>query len=371
MQRPLPIPPRDDAMQQDDIDLHEPPAEVEEAGPAFGDPRAVVVRWRVPEGTAPTRADVYLTQKVRRLSRARAQRIIANGDFRTPAGPLKPSSKLGRGDAVELWRIPPDEDLPEAAPPGVLFEDDDLLVLDKPGDLAVHPSARYLHRTVTAWLRRYAGGGRSANPCHRLDRETSGVLVCAKSKAAESAVKRAFADGGVQKRYLAVVRGRLEDARVALPLALQGERGLVRIRMIHDEEGLESLTLARGLHYDEETDRTLVLAEPKTGRQHQIRAHLSLIDHPIVGDKLYAMGDAFFDAFTRTGVPEGGGGLEHVRHALHAYEAAFSLDGRELAFRAPLPAELAELLPSFPGTGLHRELSSGEALAFQVVGESS
>lgn len=350
-------------MSQDDIDLQDDAREDAEVRPAFGDPRAVVVRWRVPEGTGPVRADVYLTQKVRRLSRARAQRIIAKGDFRRPDGPLKPSSKLTRNDPVELWRLPPDEDLPPGEPPRVLFEDDDLLVVDKPGDLAVHPSARYLHRTLTAWLKERAEGGRPANPCHRLDRETSGVLVCARSKAAERAVKTAFADGGVEKRYLAVVRGRLEEERVVdLPLGLQGDRGLVRIRMIHDEQGLPSVTRVRPLLHDTASDRTLVLCRPETGRQHQIRAHLALIGFPIVGDKLYAMGDGFFDAFTRGGIPPDGGGLDHERQALHAYEATFVLDGRKRVFRAPLPGDLRRLVPGLEETGLGHALAQGADL---------
>lgn len=331
--------------------------------PAFGDARAVVLRWDVPVGTPPVRADVYLVQKVRRLSRARAQRIIVQGDFRTAAGPLKPSSKLSQGMAVELWRIPPDEKLSDDAGPRILYEDEALLVLDKPGDLAVHPSARYLYQTVTAWLRARARGARPANPCHRLDRETSGVLVCAKTKAAQSALKQAFANGGVTKRYLAIVRGRFEgERRIDLPLALQGERGLVRLRMIRDQEGLPSRTYARGLAYDEAVDRTLALLLPETGRQHQLRAHLSLIGHAIVGDKLYAMGDVFFDAFTREGVPDGGGGLEHFRQALHAYEASFELTGARRSFRAPLPQDIVGLVPSLAGTALLEALLDGAPL---------
>lgn len=320
----------------------------EEGGAAFGDPEAVVLRWRVPDDGDGLRADVYLVRKVRRLSRSRAQRIIRQGDFRLADGPLKPSSRVSCGATVELWRMPPDEPDSNAAEPVVLFEDDDLVVVDKPPDLVVHPSARYLARTLTAWLKgQTAPGARVPNPCHRLDRETSGVLLCARSRAAESEAKTAFADGRTQKTYLAVVSGRLEDERaLAFPLALQGERGLVKIRMIEDESGLQSLTLAAPLAYDAALDRTLVRCLPKTGRQHQIRAHLALAGFPIVGDKLYAMGDEWFDAFTRGEVEGDDPRLPCSRHALHAYELRLSVGGVERAFRAPLPDDMAVLVPA-------------------------
>ncbi len=331
----------DEATQLDDPDD-------DGSGPAFGDPAAVVLRWRVPDDADGARADVYLTRKVRRLSRSKAQRIIRQGDFRLSDGPLKPSTRVTRGALVELWRMPPDEPWSDAAEPGVLFEDGALLVVDKPSDLVVHPSARYLNRTLTAWLRaRAAEGERVANPCHRLDRETSGVLLCAKTRAAESEIKTAFAEGRAAKVYLTVVRGELAGERVLdFPLALQGERGLVKIRMVHDEAGLPSRTVVEPLAYDEETRRTLVRCRPKTGRQHQIRAHLALAGHPIVGDKLYAMGDAWFDAFTRGEVSSSDERLEHTRQALHASSLSVVVAGESRSFRAPLPADIAALLPS-------------------------
>lgn len=322
--------------------------EEDEAGAAFGDPDALVLRWRVPDDADGQRADVYLTRKVRRLSRSRAQRIIRQGDFRLEAGPLKPSARVTRGVVVELWRMPPDEPAGDAAEPRVIFEDDALLAVDKPSDLAVHPSARYLARTLTAWLKQRANDGeRVANPCHRLDRETSGVLLCAKTRAAEAEAKTAFASGRADKIYLAIVRGRLEDERALdYPLALQGERGLVKIRMIHDVAGMPSLTVTTPLAYDERTQRTLVLCRPKTGRQHQIRAHLALAGYPLVGDKLYAMGDEWFDAYTKSEVGVGDDRLDHTRHALHAYTLTLDVGAQARSFRAPLPDELATLLPS-------------------------
>lgn len=314
---------------------------------AFGHPDAVVVRWRVPDDAHGERADVYLARKVKRLSRSRARTIIEKGDFRRESGPLKPASRLQRGEPVELWRFAPDEVDEDAEEPGVLHEDEHILVVDKPGDLAVHPSARYLHRTLTAWLKGRAGEERPARPCHRLDRETSGVLLCAHSRAAESTLKQAFASGDMHKTYVAVVRGRL-PAPVVIdrPLELQGERGLVRIRMIEDPHGLPARTDVEPLAYDEAADRTLVRCRPRTGRQHQIRAHLAIAGYPIAADKLYAMGDEWFDAFTREEVDARDPDLEAPRQALHAFRLAFSLDGEPRSFEARVPDDVRALVPS-------------------------
>ena len=342
---------------------------------AFGDVRAVVLRFTIPPDLDAARADHALVFKVRRLSRNRAQRIIRFGDFRTPSGPLKPSSRLRAGDTVELWRLPPDAPDETATPPTVLYEDESLLVIDKPGDLVVHPSARYLHQTVTSFLRLRFAPKAPPHPCHRLDRETSGVLVCAHSNGAESAIKTAFANGGVEKTYLAVVSGQMTaKATIEHPLALQGQRGLVRIRMVRDADGMYARTDVEPLFVDEERGRTLVVCRPRTGRQHQIRAHLSIEGYPLVGDKLYAMGDVWFDAFTQRSTTEHGqapADVEHPRHALHAYEAAFLLGGTRRMFRAPFPMELAALVPGVLETPVGRALLAGAPLEHELIDDDA
>lgn len=311
--------------------------------PAFGEPLAVCVRWEVPPDCHGLSAEQVLARKVRRLGEDRARRVVLGGDLRAFGRPLLAGECLTRGTVVELWRISPDDPSVPHAEPTVLVEDEDLVVLHKPGDLAVHPSARYLHHTVTSWLRR---SGRPANPCHRLDRETSGVLVCARQAGAERRWKAAFQQGLVEKKYLAVVQGRVStpftvDAR----LALQSDRGLVRIRMVADADGQEACTDVAPLYVAPGGTRSLVLCRPRTGRQHQLRAHLSIAGFPIVGDKLYAMGDAWFDAFTRRSLSvEQRAALEHPRQALHAWQLRWG----DAAFEAPLPDELRSLLPELP-----------------------
>lgn len=309
------------------------------------DRSALMQEWVVAHEHHGSRADIYLSTKIGRLSRTKAKRIIEAGDFRKRDELLRPSQVMHYGEIVRLWRLPPEEEQLDMTSVGVVFEDNHWLVVNKPPDLAIHPTARYLNHTLTGWLKYYAPGV-PVHPCHRLDRETSGIVMCAKHRKAERTLKIAFQNGEVRKTYLAVVAGHLATSQVVdAPLALQGERGLVRIRMIVDEqEGLPSLTIITPLAYDSATNRTLVKCEPKTGRQHQIRAHLAHIGHAIVGDKLYAMGDAFFDAYTRRDPEEEMPELEHNRHALHAFRVAFEYDGRNQIFTAPVPADFSALL---------------------------
>jgi 23S rRNA pseudouridine1911/1915/1917 synthase len=307
--------------------------------PAFGRPEAVAVRWSVPpDAHGRTPAEV-LAHKVRRLGLARAQRVVAGGDLRVvvdgTSRAVRSDESLPRGTVVELWRLPPDRAEDLALSPSVLSTDRGLVVVDKPGDLAVHPSARYYHHTVTAWLRRQ---GTPANPCHRLDRETSGVLVCASEKEAERRWKAAFAAGDVEKEYLAVVEGVVADVlEIDRPLALQGGRGLVRIRVVVDVEGHRAQTGVEPVAVSPDGRRSLVRCRPRTGRQHQIRAHLHAVGHPIVGDKLYQMGDAWFDAFTRRALStDERARLPCPRHCLHAARVRL---GDEV-FMAPLPDDM-------------------------------
>lgn len=311
---------------------------------AFGDPRAVCARWAVPpDGHGKTPAEV-LAWKVRRLGLERAHSVVAAGDFRVVDGDTSRipavDEPLPRGTQIELWRLPPDDPADIVEPPTILHHAAGVLVVDKPGDLAVHPTARYLHATLTSWLRR---NGTPANPCHRLDRETSGVIVCADDGVAERRWKQAFASGRVRKQYLAVVAGVLDDERrIELPLALQGERGLVRIKMVVDDvDGAASVTRVVPERVGRGGRRSLVRCFPETGRQHQIRAHLAAIGHPIVGDKLYQMGEVWFDAFTRFALSDDDKNrLPSPRHCLHA--ARVDLDDE--TYEAPLPALLSTVL---------------------------
>lgn len=312
-------------------------------GGAFGQPQAVVMRWAVPPDMHGRAAVDVLAWKIRRLGVERARSVIASGDLRVEVGEgsraVAADETLVKGTLLEVWRLPPDSPDDLVASPGVLAEAGGLIVVDKPGDLAVHPTARYLHATLTGWLKRR---GTPANPCHRLDRETSGVIVCAADGVVERRWKKAFADGRVEKSYLAVVDGVFDaPRRIELPLAVQGERGLVRIRMVVDDAGAASVTDVDPVAVSGDGQRTLIRCHPRTGRQHQIRAHVAAVGHPIVGDKIYQMGDAWFDAFSRRALSDDQrAALKTPRHCLHAERV--TLDDE--TFVAPVPALFSTLL---------------------------
>lgn len=337
-----------DAQDVQDAPLaHDGGAPDEAALPAFGQAHAVFVRWAAPADVWGVTAVAALCARVRRLGEERAVRVVESGDLRLvqPDGsttPLQCRDLIPRKSTLELWRLPPDDPRDMVEAPIVLVERDGLIVVDKPGDLAIHPSARYLHNTLTGFLHRR---GTPAHPCHRLDRETSGVVVCATTLEVERRWKSAFAAGAIEKEYLAVVDGAVDtEVVIDAPLALQGERGLVRIRMVVDDAGQPARTrvsprevVARGGH-----TRSLVSCRPETGRQHQLRAHLAHIGHPIVGDKLYQMGDVWFDAFTRRALSvDERARLPTPRQCLHA--ARLAGPGGEV-FSAPMPPLFAAAL---------------------------
>lgn len=308
--------------------------------------KKVSSHWPVAPNMHGLRADVYLQRRIGRISRERVQRIILGEDMLLDDKPLKPSVRVKAGQRVTLKRFAPDHERDiDRFNVEIIYEDNDILVLNKPSGLIIHPTANCLYKTLTHWLSmRFVG--EKINPCHRIDKETSGLIVCAKNRATESVIKSAFMQGRVKKSYLAIVEGILPAKRnIDLPLGLQKNRGLVAIRMIKDVQGQQARTVVAPLKHDYARNQTLVLALPFTGRQHQIRAHLSLIGHALLGDKLYGHPDEFFDRLTQ-GFNDGLALLAHPRHALHAYKLRFRLANRHYVFRCPLPQDLRGLIES-------------------------
>ncbi len=287
------------------------------------------------------RLDRFLMKKMRRLSRARVQRVI-RGDLDVDGVPVrKPAATVLSGQRVSFRRPAPAEpEVPRAV--AVLAEDPRFYALDKPAGLPIHPTARYHYGTLTAVLRERFPGER-LHTCHRLDRETSGVLLVARGDASAASLKRAFARRLVEKSYLAIVHGELETPQVIdAPLALAGGRVRVQmaVRAVADG-GLPSRTrVAPRARY---RGFTLVEAFPETGRQHQIRAHLAHAGFPIVGDKLYPDDEPFIrwaddgELDPRMLLP---------RHALHAARLTFPHPdgGAPVTVESPLPGDLAAFL---------------------------
>jgi 23S rRNA pseudouridine1911/1915/1917 synthase len=285
------------------------------------------------------RLDRFLKKKIPRLSRARVQRVI-RGECWVDGRAAKPSTTVVPGQRVVFRRPAPIEpDAPRELP--ILVEDAAFYALDKPAGIAMHPTAKFHFSTVTSVLREKFPG-EPLQITHRLDLETSGVLLVARSREAAVSLKRAFARRKVHKRYLAVVEGALDgEGVIDAPLGLAG--GLVRVKMAVRDGGLPSRTRWRGLRSD--GARTLVECWPETGRQHQIRAHLDSIGHPVVGDKLYPDEKIFAD-YQDHGWEAIAERVDFARQALHAAALTFPhpSTGALVTVESPLPRELAALV---------------------------
>lgn len=305
------------------------------------------VRFVVEPNYKGWRLDRYLCAKIRRLSRAKAQRIIREGKL--CERPVKPATLVLPGMVLTLTRKrEPEPETPRVLP--VIYRDEDLLAVDKPAGLPMHPTARYVTGTLVTLARALARPGEKPDPAHRLDRETSGLVLCGTHPQATRALKLSFAAGRVHKAYLAITEGAPEedDFEVDLPLSVGGE--VVRIGVVVDREhGKPAVTRFHVLKRHEIGGErfALVRCEPQTGRQHQIRVHLSAVGFPIVGDKIYGRDETIFVRFTEHALTdEDRAHLRLERHALHACEARFPhpRDGHELCLTAPLPADMAQFL---------------------------
>lgn len=257
---------------------------------------------------------------------------------------------MREGEVVLLVR--PSFEEPEAPRDfGVVYDDEAMLVVDKPAGLPVHPSASY-HRNTLTYLLRERYPEQTPHLAHRLDRETSGVLICARTLDDERRLKRAFEQREVEKVYLAIARGRMaeDEGEIDLPLGRpdEGLHLLMEVRSDGAESRTRYKVAARA------PEHTLVILWPITGRQHQLRVHLAALGHPIVGDKLYGPeGPQPFLEYTETGMtPELEARLGHPRQALHAHRLtlAHPRTGEPLDLVAPLPPDLVALWTRLGGT---------------------
>ena len=292
------------------------------------------------------RLDAFLASQIEGWSRARLQRLIEAEDVLVNGKPGKPSYKLRENDELEVELVTPTTTsfTPEAIPLNVVYEDETLVVVNKPAGLVVHPAAGIHSGTLAnalAYHFQQLPNPSSVRPgiVHRLDRDTSGLLVVAKTEAALESLSDQFRARTVYKSYLALVHGRVaaESGRIEQPLARDPSN---RTRMAVVRGGRTALSLYRvNRHFQR---FTLLDVDLKTGRTHQIRVHLAWIKHPVVGDEIYGAGrdNTIQNARLRAQLRSVG------RQFLHAEKLAFAhpATNERVLFQAPLPEELSNLL---------------------------
>lgn len=322
---------------------------------------AVVTVFRVPPEAAGMRLDRFIQSQLKRTSRTRAQKIVERSAFSPEGKALRPSDRVRGEQCILLWRPPWDEQAPDVDLP-ILYEDEHLLAINKPPQIAVHPTARHHKGTVVKMLEAKRGGERMML-AHRIDRETSGVLLISRTPLADRLVKKQFERGvnpsgdararQVEKQYLAIVWGHAEEDRFRVEKAMELDpqsRIGVKMRLSKEGEGLYAATqfevLERRAHPESLKPYSLLRCTLETGRQHQIRLHLASLGLPIVGDKLYGPDEEMF-ARSSDGVltDEDRLRLELGRHALHA--ALLELDHPITLERLRIEAPLTEDLASF------------------------
>lgn len=301
----------------------------------------VEVPFEVQKPQAGLRVDRYLTLRLHRYSRSSVRRLIDSGQVFLRGRPVKPAARVAAGETV-LIRYPRRQEGPcrhQALP--ILYEDDDLLAVDKPGDLLSHPTDKVVANSATSVLRRQFRGLR-LHLLHRLDRETSGVLLLAKNPKSARALTEQFSHGMIRKEYLAIARGRFPWRKKTLDLPL-GREGLeIKVRQ---KAGTGRPALTEFLRLDANDSFSLLRALPRTGRLHQIRAHLAHLGHPVLGDKLYTGdGSLYLKAVRKELTGQDLEGLGAGRQMLHArlIRLRHPVSGRPLAISAPPPADFMD-----------------------------
>jgi 23S rRNA pseudouridine1911/1915/1917 synthase len=280
------------------------------------------------------RLDVFVARRMPGLTRSRVQRLIDDGFITVRAARAKPGLRLERGQVVVV-RVPEPQEAAaqaEAIPLDIIHEDADLLVINKPAGMTVHPAPGHpsstLVNAILAHCRDLSGVGGVLRPgiVHRLDRETSGAIVVAKSDAAHQSLARQLEDRSVEKTYLALVTGTPtpQEGVIDAPIARDPRN---RQRMAIVEGGRPAVTAYRVI--ERFSGASLVEARPRTGRTHQIRVHLAAVGHPIVGDRVYGKPSPLV-----------------ARQFLHAHRIGFAhpRTGERVQYEAPLSDDLRAAL---------------------------
>jgi len=327
-------------------DLCEPVDETESPDLAEAAPPREIMPLALP--VAPEydgwRLDHFLKQRIRRLSRTKIRTIIETQVWLSNGRQPRPAMSVHTGDTIHIDRPAPIEpDVPRDFP--ILASDAHFMAIDKPAGLPMHTTAKFWKNTLVAILReRYPEEGLQI--CHRIDRETSGVLLIARNRDAASFLKRAFASRLVKKTYLALVHGTPDPPAGVIDAPMRLIECKSHLMMGVEPDGLPAVT--RYQVHTAFANHSLVEASPETGRQHQIRVHLAHLGHPIVGDKLYGASEQAFMDYCDTGLTsellELFDGLP--RHALHAARLSFPhpVTKEMITVESPLPADLDDYI---------------------------
>jgi len=288
------------------------------------------------------RLDTFVARRCPELSRSHARRLIDEGLVSINGRQAKPSERVSAGLGVTVT-IPPPETIelaPEAIPLTIIYQDGDIIVVDKPAGLTVHPAPGHHSGTLVNALLgacpdlRGIAGTLRPGIVHRLDKDTSGLMVVAKNDRAQRGLQHQLKERQVRKTYLALVRGvpAPREGKIEAPI---GRHPKNRKKMAVVSGGREAVTRYRVREEIAGGKYSLLEVEPVTGRTHQIRVHLSAIGHPVVGDATYGRRSDVIG-----------------RQFLHAHKLAFAmpLGGRTVEFESPLPADLREAIGRLRGT---------------------
>jgi 23S rRNA pseudouridine1911/1915/1917 synthase len=312
------------------------------------------VRYTVDLHADRKRVDRFLAERAAALTRSHIKKLIESHLVLVNRIPVKASHRLRQGDVIDLSMPPPREPVitPEAIPLDILFEDKSILVLNKPAGMVVHPAAGNYSGTLVHALLSHCrflsgiGGVQRPGIVHRLDKDTSGLMVVAKNDAAHQHLARQFKSRAVTKRYQALICGYMRGERGSIELEIGRHRSDRKKMSVHTRKGRAALTEWEVMERFDGC--TLLDVGIKTGRTHQIRVHLAAVQHPIVGDSVY--GGKKWAAPT----------ADHKRHSelkrlnrpfLHAYLLGFAhpATGQQLLFTQPLPPELEALVTLLRG----------------------
>jgi 23S rRNA pseudouridine1911/1915/1917 synthase len=338
----------DEAPEESDLNSAPEPLDEDEfvAEPVFRE-------FVVPESAAGLRIDLFLTQSCDGYSRTQIREAVQNDGAELDGRVVRPSVKVRAGQRIR-FRVPPemsDETIPEKIPLDVLFEDDGLVVINKPPGMVVHPARGHWTGTLTSALAfRFqslsdVGGPTRPGIVHRLDRDTSGVIVIAKTNAVHIHLGAQFHDREVEKEYFAITAGRIDRDRdvIDAPIGRHPyQRDKMAIRSDHPTSRPASTfyeVLSRHGRF------TQVRLLPKTGRTHQLRVHLAHLGCPILCDRLYAGHSEVTESELRGASRKPGEPWVLQRQALHARKLTLTnpQSGTRMTFEAPLPADLQRI----------------------------